>query len=97
MEMSVLYRYGVSDRRRQLVSALEASGRTLVDRGTVLVVDISDPCSSASTTTDPAGQPDTVSTPRTDTGVHQDPLAVYRDTRLAYDCCGLVNHLCRLR
>jgi len=41
-------RYGQTDRRRQLISALEASGRTLLERGTVLVVDVQDACSPAS-------------------------------------------------
>ena len=75
--MLLLYRYGQSDRRRQLLSTLEASGRTLVDRGSVLVVDVHDPCPSPPARTDP-GQ--------------LDPLAVYRGTRLAYDYAGLVNH-----
>jgi len=37
-------RYGQADRRRQLESVLEASGRTLLERGTILVVDVQDPC-----------------------------------------------------
>jgi len=38
------FRYSQTDRRRQLVSSLEASGRTLLDRGTVLIADVQEPC-----------------------------------------------------
>jgi len=38
-------RYGLqTERRRQLISVVEASGRTLLDSGTILITDIQDPC-----------------------------------------------------
>lgn len=71
-------RYGLSDRRRQLMSTLEASGRTLLDRGTVMIVDVQQSCSTASSGTD---------------GGEADPVSSYRGTRLGYDCCGLAYYV----
>jgi len=52
--------------------ALESSGRTLLDKGTVLVVDVEEACSATSSGTDG----------------DQDALACYRGARLGYDACG---------
>ena len=68
-----MYRYGQTDRRRQLLSSLEASGRTLLERGTVLIVDVQDPCVRGAAV---AG------------GDAVDLVAMYRGTRLGYSSCG---------
>ena len=63
------FRYGAVDRRRQLQSVLESSGRTLLERGTILVVDVQPACprGPGSGEADPAS------------------LSAYRATRLGYD------------